>query len=255
MKVLIVEDEYGALQNLLSILPEVDSSIEVIAEFETVEETVKWLKEGHKPNLGFFDIRIADGLSFQIFEEVDINFPVIFTTAYDEFALEAFKVKGIDYLMKPIDKKELESSLTRFSPLFIQNETQGKSLNKIESIGEKFKNSYNQSFLVFIRDRILPIRTSDIAYFMLDNGYTICTTFKGRSYKIDLSLNKIQQQLNPKTFFRANRQFLVSRNSIKSAIVYGNRKLKLEIEPKSKADIIISKMNSLKFKKWIVNSG
>jgi len=253
MNVIIVEDEQGVLQNLIDVLKQVEPSVVILETFETISETVDWLKKGNTPDLGFFDIRIADGSSFEIFEKISVTFPVIFTTAYDEFALKAFKVNSVDYLMKPINKEELRNAINRYKSLFKKENitiNQNELLKAIQTLKTNLK-TYKEIFLVYVKDKILPIPVDSIAYFYLENEMVTCITYTNEKYNIEKSLDNIQSQLNPQIFFRANRQYLVSRKSIKSAAVYFNRKLKLEIEPKSPSEIIISKVKSSELKKWL----
>jgi two-component system, LytTR family, response regulator len=254
MRVLIIEDEYGVAQNLCDILQEIEPNIEILAILETIKDAVEWIKENPKPDLGFFDIRIADGSSFEIFERTSVDFPIIFTTAYDEFALKAFKVNSIDYLMKPIDKDSLISALNKYESIYkrdkvADNENLLKIIHELR-LGDQKK--YKKSFLVYIRDKIIPIAVDDIAYFYLEDEIVYCITHKNEKYTIDQALDKINTQINPEDFYRANRQFIVSRKAIKSAIAYFHRKLKLELNPTLLKEVLISKPKVSEFKKWLI---
>ena len=167
MKVLIIEDEYGVAQNLCDILQEIEQGIEILAIIESVKEAVEWFENNPKPELGFFDIRLADGDSFEIFEKIKIDFPVIFTTAYDEYALRAFKVNSIDYLLKPIDKESLVAALDKYKSVYRRNDTFDNEilLKTIQDLRLNEEKKYKKSFLVYIKDQILPVAVENIAYF------------------------------------------------------------------------------------------
>ena len=253
MKVLIVEDESGVAQNLKDILFELEPDIEILDILESVEEVVAWVGKNNETDLGFFDIRLADGTSFEIFEKINIDFPVIFTTAYDEFALKAFKVNSVDYLLKPLDKKAIRFAIDKYKSLY-KNSWKYDSeylLKVIEGLKVEREKKYKKSFLVHFRDQIKPVSSNDIAYFYLENEMISCVTFNKNLFHMDQSLDSIMQQLNPNDFFRANRRFIVARRSIKSAIIYSYRKLKLELLPKNKLDVLISKSKTSNFKKWL----
>ena len=253
MRVLIIEDEYGVAQNLCDILQEIEPDIEILTILETIKDAVEWIESNPKPDLGFFDIRIADGHSFEIFEKTSVDFPIIFTTAYDEYALKAFKVNSIDYLMKPIEKKSLVLALNKYQSFYKRNEIADNDqlLKIIQDLRLVDQKRYKKSFLVYVRDKILPIDVEDIAFFYLENDLVFCITHKNEKYIIDQALDKIISQLNSEDFFRANRQFIVSRKSVKSAATYFNRKLKLDISPSISEEILISKPKVADFKKWL----
>jgi len=253
MKVLILEDEPGAAQNLLDLIHEVDESIEVLAILESVKEAVAWLGKHPAPELGFFDIRLADGLSFEVFEKASVDFPVIFTTAYDEYALQAFKVNSIDYLLKPVDKDALRTALGKYRSIYqrehsFDSESIQKSIRDVRLHEEK---RFKQSFLVYVKDQIIPVSVEQIAYFFLEHELVYCRTYDNRKFILDQALDKIGSQLNPNDFYRANRQYLVSRQSIQSVVQHFKRKLKLGLTPEAEEEVYISKTKSAAFKGWL----
>lgn len=255
MKVLILEDEHGAARNLSDILLELEPDIEILAIIESVGEAVLWIQNNPKPQLGFFDIRLADGESFEIFEKVKINFPVIFTTAYEEYALRAFKVNSIDYLLKPISKESMEFALDKYKSIYTRDEPVDNE-NLLKIIQElKFNNpvKYKKSLLVYIGDQILPVAVQDIAYFHLENELVYCITHKNDSYIIDQPLDRISGQMDPEAFFRANRQFIVSRKAVNKVAQHFHRKLKLIVSPAPKEDILVGKTKATLFKEWLTN--
>ncbi|HDZ40280.1 MAG TPA: response regulator transcription factor [Bacteroidetes bacterium] len=253
MKVIIVEDEAAVARNLMDILVETEPEAEILGVLESVEETLEWLKNNPAPDLGFFDIHLADGSCFEIFEKTSIDFPVIFTTAYDSYALKAFKVNSVDYLLKPVNSEDLEKALNRYKKYFSRIYTADKQLytEVIKQFRNLQKKEYKRNFLVYVRDRIVPVPVELIAYFFLESEKVYCVTIEGRKYELDQSLDKLQAQLNPVDFFRANRQFIVSRKSVQSAAQYFQRKLKLSLKPESDQIVLVSKSRSGAFKQWL----
>jgi DNA-binding LytR/AlgR family response regulator len=253
MKVLILEDEPGAAQNLLDLIHEVDEAIEVLAILESVKETVTWLGKHPAPDLGFFDIRLADGLSFEVFEKASVDFPVIFTTAYDEYALQAFKVNSIDYLLKPVDKAALRIALLKYRSIYqredsFDSESVRRSIRDVRLHEDK---RYKKSFLVYVKDQIIPVPVDQIAYFFLENELVYCRTYDNKKFILDQALDKIGSQLNPNDFYRSNRQYLVSRQAIQSVVQHFNRKLKLRLTPEPEEEVFISKTKATAFKGWL----
>jgi len=253
MKVIIVEDEAAVARNLVDILVESEPEAEIMGVLESVEETLEWLRNNPAPELGFFDIRLADGSCFEIFEKTKIEFPVIFTTAYDSYALQAFKVNSVDYLLKPVRRDDLSKALNRYKQYFHKNYKADNQLliEAIRELRRSQKKEYKKNFLVYIRDRIMPVPVDLIAYFFLENEKVCCITFEGRNYSMDESLERIQKQLNPENFFRANRQFIVSRQSVHSAAHYFHRKLKLSLRPECDQPVLVSKTRASAFKQWL----
>lgn len=253
MNVIIIEDESGVAQNLVDILGEIDPGIQVLEIIESVKDAITWLGENPDPELGFFDIRLADGDSFEIFEKMEVNFPIIFTTAYDEYAIKAFKVNSIDYLLKPIDKKSLAAALDKYEAFYKRDATFDNTilLKAIEQLRLADEKKFRKSFLVYIRDQIVPISVQDIAYFYLENEAVYCVTFNNEKFVIDQTLDRISSQTDPEVFYRANRQYIISRNAVKSVSQHFNRKLKLQLSPSPKEDVFISKTKVTEFKEWL----
>lgn len=250
MKILIIEDEAPAFRRLQRILEEINPSIEILDVIDTVKDSVKWLKVHQAPDLIFMDIQLADGISFEIFESIEISTPVIFTTAYDEYTLKAFKVNSIDYLLKPIDKSLLELSLTKFSNLkhAYSNDIDLKTI--LHTIQPESK-VYKKRFLVKKKDQLLSIKTTDIAYFYSENGMVFFRTASENKFSLDTSLDSIESQLDPQMFFRINRQCIVNIESIKSSYPYGKGKIMVEVIPKSHNPLVISRDKASSFKKWL----
>ncbi len=251
MKVLIIEDEIEAAKNIQWLLNKVEPNATIVGTIETVVEGIMWLKNNSLPDLIISDIQLADGISFEIFIEVKIHCPVIFTTAYNEYALKAFEVHSIDYLLKPIDEKAMERAMEKFKSLKFS------SYNVIsDKINELFKQNtipqrnYRQSFLVRFREKMLPIKTEKFAYFQTKEGLVYGKTFDGNSYIIDFTLEELEQQIQPQLFFRANRQFIVNREIIHEIEFYFNGRMLLKTMSISEEPILISKERVPVFKKW-----
>jgi len=250
MNVLIIEDEQGAAQNLIAALKEIDSSIHPVAVIESVRDALAWIKNNPAPDLAFFDIRLADGNSFQIFEQTDVPFPIVFTTAYDQYAIQAFKVNSIDYLLKPVRKADLEQALQKFRQIYKQ--TDFEALLKVISQLDLGQNKPGKrTFLIHYQDRLIPIETSDFAYFYIRNGIVYGVTFDKQKYIIDQKLDRIEAQVDADNFFRVNRQYIVSRKAIKEAAHFFNGRLKLKVNPAPEDVLLISKAKAPEFKAWL----
>ncbi|MEO1032215.1 MAG: LytTR family DNA-binding domain-containing protein [Bacteroidota bacterium] len=256
MNVVIIEDESSVAHNLSDLLFEVNPEIKILTVLETVKGSVRWFEENSPPDIAFFDIKIADGSSFEILEKTTLNFPIIFTTAFDEYALKAFKYNSIDYLLKPIKKSDLEKAILKYKNLYTRDKViVNNNLKLIETIKEIKKSAktsaYKSSILVNYRHQLIPLAVDDIAYFYLENQLVYCKTTSSKTYKVSKRLDKLENQLNPNDFFRANRQFIISKQSVKFANSLDKRKLKLVLVPENSSEVIISKLKVPLFKKWI----
>lgn len=250
MKVAILEDEKSAAENLIYHLGQIDPSIEVDMVIDTVSGGIDYFKEARDIELAFFDIHLADSISFDIFKEVEIKTPVIFTTAYDEYALKAFKVNSIDYLLKPIDEDELRESIERFKSLNrnVRMPQEFESILELLRTGSK---KYKSTFLLQQRDKLIPIDVADIAYITINASIVRAITFDNKSYVIHEKLDDIEASLNPEHFFRANRQFIIQRKSIQSLTLYFNGKLIVNTEPNATEKIVVSKAKATQIKNWM----
>lgn len=249
MKALIIEDEVLAAQSLQKLITEVSPETEIIGTLQSIEESVAWFGENPMPDLVFMDIHLADGSSFAIFEQVQITCPIIFTTAYDEYALKAFEVSSIDYLLKPINRNDLTRAMNKFKALVGGNTDNNEAIDVLlRQIG--MKKNYKSCFLVPERDKLIPLATANIAYFYIDTKTVKAITLDERTYYMSQTLDDIMVQLNPDDFFRANRQFIVSRKAIKDLTIWFGNKLSLNLLVKIPEDIIISKAKVAEFKNW-----
>lgn len=251
MKVVIIEDEKAAAENLNHLLVEIDPTVEVDAIIDTVSGAVEYFKKARDIELAFFDIHLADGNSFDIFKEVEINTPIIFTTAYDEYALKAFKVNSIDYILKPIDEDELIAAFEKYKYSNRNHLIKREFENVLKMLG-KVPKKYKSTFLVNQRDKLIPIDVADIAYITIDASIVKAVTFEGKIYIIYEKLEDIEASLNPENFFRANRQFIVQRRAILNLTNHFNGKLVLNLKPISTKRIIISKAKAPALKKWMI---
>ncbi|WP_068475288.1 LytR/AlgR family response regulator transcription factor [Saccharicrinis aurantiacus] len=250
MRVVIIEDEWGAQEQLKNMLEQLVPSVEIVNVLDTVKNSIQFFRTNPGIDLIFMDIHLADGLSFEIFNHIHINTPIIFITAFDQYAIKAFKVNGIDYLLKPLIQDELEFALKKF------DQQNSKLLYK--DIFKSFyheiisaKKEYKNTFLLGSKDKLYPVSVRDIASFHLDLGIVKCQTFDNKEYTVNSSLDQIENELDPKNFFRANRQFILHRDAIKHISYYFNSKLKIKTNCNFKVDIVISKLKATDFKKWL----
>lgn len=249
MKVLIIEDERPAAQKLIRLLQDINPEIEVLAVLGSVEQATNWLTGNLPPELIFMDIQLEDGISFEIFENTVIKTPVIFTTAYDEYTLKAFKVNSVDYLLKPISPDELKAAMNKFNILHRQQ----TDYARIESIISQLQPKTKERFLIRVGERYRSIPTTAIHCFFIVERSTFILTDKGRNYPVDYSLDRIEQMVDSKLFFRVNRNCIVNFNAIRDMIVYSSNRLKLVVEGLTNKDneILVSRERVGAFKEWM----
>ena len=248
MKVLIVEDETAAAENLAEMLYEIDPGIQVLGNTESVQQTVRWLQGNERPDLIFMDIHLSDGSSFAIFQQMEVEIPIIFTTAYDQYAIDAFKVNSIDYLLKPIKEQELRQALLKFGKLNQQDTDQYLKLLKQLKMAQEYKSR----LLIPNRDKLLPIMVKDVALFYSTNKNTEVYLKDGRHYPCSTSLDQLLTQLNPNEFIRANKQFIVSRTAITNITIWFDSRLLVNVSVDVPEKIYVSKNRAVEFKEWIV---
>lgn len=245
MKALIIEDETAAAVNLKAILREVAPDVEVLATLETVADSVEWLRGGEQPDLLFVDIHLADGESFGIFDRVEVSVPVVFTTAYDQYALEAFRVNSIDYLLKPINPDDLRRAMQKLARL------SGRELAAYPERVRMMNAARERVFLVHVRDRIVPLDRDRIAFFYTANERVTACTHQGEEYPLDRTLESLQAVLPESDFFRANRQFIVARSAVREIAVWFGSRLTLALMVPTPERIVISKARVPEFKQWL----
>lgn len=248
MKAVIIEDEIVAAQALQSLIQEVQSETRILAVLQTIEESVEWFEDNPMPDLVFMDIHLADGSSFAIFDKVAITCPIVFTTAYDEYALKAFEVNSIDYLLKPINKADLERALNKYKNLTVQAER--PSLEGLLAQMSGLKKNYKTCFLIPERDKLIPLATSNIAFIYIDTKTVKAIAMDGHTYYLNQTLDEIMAQLDPAVFFRANRQFIIARNAVKDLSVWFGNKLAINLIVPVPERIVVSKARVGEFKSW-----
>lgn len=251
MKVIIVEDEIAASDQLIFLLNTIDSNIEVVKVLDSVKTAIKYFSNISDASLIFMDIHLADGISFEIFEQVKIETPIIFTTAYDQYAIRAFKVNSIDYLLKPIDEEELSEAIQKFKNRSNEDSSLNNQIHGMLQVLQAKTKPYKSTYLVHHKDELLPIKIENIAYFYIDTGVVKAITSENKAYIIDKKLEDIEDELNPEVFNRVNRQFIINRNAIENIKHYFNGKLIVNISPIAKERIVVSKAKATGFKKWV----
>jgi DNA-binding LytR/AlgR family response regulator len=249
MNVLIIEDEQLAARRLESMILAYDPSINVLAKLESVEDSVKWFKSHPHPDLIFLDIHLEDDLSFAIFEKVKVESPIIFTTAFDEYAIRAFKLKSIDYLLKPIVQEDLNNAISKYKEW--NGQKNGIDMSALFDLISKKEVSYRDRFSVSYGQKIKSFGVSEIAYFYSKEGMTNAVLTDTKHYPVDYSLDNLTNDLNPKDFFRINRQYLIKHSSIKQVHIFPKSHLKLELAPKPLDDTFVSIDKVTTFKKWL----
>jgi DNA-binding LytR/AlgR family response regulator len=249
MKTIIIEDENLTAKRLEGMLQKYDSTIEVAAILPSVADSVEWLRQHDSPDLVFMDIHLEDELCFKIFELVPLTAPVIFTTAYDEYMVKAFKVNSIDYLLKPVNFVELIAALDKYKSL--RDQFSKPDLNTLLQYMGQRGPEYKNRFMVTFGNKIRSIETSDIAYFYSDEKITFLVNTDGQHLPIDYSLDKLAGLLDPQRYFRANRQFLVGFDAIHAVHTHYKGKLKIDLNPKSKSEVFVSGDRMSDFKEWL----
>ncbi|MFC5408045.1 LytR/AlgR family response regulator transcription factor [Larkinella bovis] len=254
MNVLIIEDEELTARRLTNLLRDYDPTIRVLAQLPSVAKSIEWFEnaEDEQPDLIFLDIHLEDDLGFRLIDELNLTTPIIFTTAYDEYALQAFKTNSIDYLLKPIDSDELAAAIDKFRALRQNRVELSVNSDVLEQMKANYRpNTYRDRFMVTVGPRAFRVKTDDIAYFFYENKSTFLTTREGHNFDIDYSLEKLGQLLDPHQFFRVNRSFLVADSAILSVYTYSGSRLKLELQPEPRQEVFVSIDRVTAFKEWM----
>jgi len=246
MKILLIEDELPAAKQLSKMLLALDPNFKILETLDTVSGAVRWFNTFPLPDLIFMDIQIADGLSFDIFRQVEVRAPVIFTTAFDQYAVQAFKVNAVDYLLKPIDPEDLKRALEK-----IEKQRAAPQFD-FDSISRFFKKeTYKDRFLVKTGHQLAFLQAEDIAFFRSSDGLTQGYTFNGKKYFIDHTLEELDRLLDPRDFFRIGRSMSIRLNSIKAIHPHLNGRLKLDLNPAAPEDVFVSRERVAEFKTWL----
>lgn len=249
MKILILEDEPLAAKRLESLIKSVDSTTEIVAKLESVRSAVKWFNEHPQPDLILMDIQLADGLSFELFQQVDIVAPIIFTTAYDEYAIRAFKVNSVDYLLKPIEQDELKAAVDKFKTQHQHNvqDQIGKVLETL--LGQKTE--WKTRFLLKAGARFDVVEVAEVAYLYAEDKLVFLVTKDQKKYFVDDTLDELEQKLNPNCFFRLNRKYVSQLSTIERIEPHFNGRLKIKLRHRDDDDIYVSREKAEAFKKWL----
>lgn len=248
MKVLIIEDETAAAKNLRSVLKSVTPDAQIIETIDTVVDAVEWFQTNPAPDLIFMDIHLSDGESFKIFEKVEVSAPVIFTTAYDQYALKAFQTSGIDYLLKPIQEEEVRRAVDKWRLLTGADKSDYKQ--KVDTLISE-QQTDRQSFLVRFRDKLIPVSQSDIAYCYTSEEKVYAFGYNGERYPMEHTLEALQGMLSAKKFYRANRQFIISRDAVVDVSVWFGSRLSVNLKVEIPEKIIVPKARVPEFKQWL----
>lgn len=251
MKVLIIEDEEIAAQRLVEMLRDLDRDIEVMKVLDSIESSVQYLESSPSLDLIFMDIELGDGRSFSIFEEVMVETPVIFITAYQEHALKAFKQNSIDYLLKPLHRSELESALSKFRKFHSKHVTVDRRVLDLLKGHKQVESGRKKRFLAKLGTRLISIPVEQVAYFYTKEKFQYIKTIEDEDLIIDKPLDEIEEELDSESFFRANRQFILNYNNIEKVHAWFSGKLKVQVKPQSYEEIIISRLKAADFKKWL----
>lgn len=252
MDIIIIEDEYAASTHLKKLLTQLKHNINILAILESVEDSINWLKNSGEPDLIFSDIQLSDGLSFEIFKKIQVQNPVIFTTAFDQYAIQAFKVNSIDYLLKPIQLADLQQSLQKYDQLAAKYSALPTSnLEALLSQLSTKQPSFKSRFLIKTGQAMRSISINHIMYFFIERQLVHLRLKDGKSYFLDHSLDELESMLDPSIYFRVNRQMIVSISSIKSIQSYFNNRLFLTLNPAHSTNVIVSREKVAAFKKWL----
>jgi two-component system, LytTR family, response regulator LytT len=257
MTALIIEDEIYAQDELKRMLNNSNHNVEVLDCIDTVEDSVQWLKNNPNPDIIFLDVQLADGLSFEIFKDFEVESPIIFTTAFENYALKAFKVNSIDYLLKPIETDKLEASLNKYEKLkktLSEKSNLGLNTNQVDKLIEmttESKKEYKKRFMVKTGDRIRHISVLDIAYFLSEHDYTYLVAKENKKFIIDYSLDELDKVLDPTEFFRLSRKCISNIHSVKMVNKYFNSRLEVILQPPSEDQILISRVRVPDFINWL----
>jgi len=251
MKVLIIEDEPHAADRLISLVLHLQPDIEISANIDSVKRSVDWISKNPPVDLIFMDIQLADGLSFEIFEKVEVKVPVIFTTAYNEYALKAFKVNSIDYILKPIDKHELEAAFKKYQTLAQNQSVPNKMLESIGYAMQMLTKKYKERFVIKVGEHLKSVEVSEILFFFSLEKTTFAQTSDGRKHILDFTLDQLDGFLDPKRYFRINRKYIVSMDSIQDMISFTNSRLKIVLKTSDDSDVIVARERVLEFKEWL----
>jgi len=251
MNVLIIEDEPLAAQRLETLIVDIIDHARVVSKIDSVKKSVQWLQKNAAPDLILMDIQLADGLSFQIFEQCEVKSPVIFTTAYDEYALKAFKVNSIDYILKPVDKTELANALRKLESLKNIQPTQEVLMQSISQAMSMLTKKYKERFVIKVGEHLKTVDVKNILYFYSQEKTTFCHTTDNRNHILDFTLEQLEGLVDSAEYFRVNRKYLVRGDSIQDIITYTNSRLRLVLKDSQDNDVIVARERVQDFRLWL----
>lgn len=249
MKAIIIEDEQFAYEKLVMMLSKADDSIDIVGHAKSIESAVELIRKSPHIDLAFFDIQLADGLSFSIFDQLEVSFPVIFTTAYDHHAIRAFKHHSIDYLLKPIRLADLSVALDKYHSIWKPAKNENDKF--LDEVKQSSHNTNKERFTVKVGEHIKMIKTADVSCFYSFEKGTFIHTSDGRNYLIDYSLDELSDLLSPTLFYRVNRKYIINLDFIRDMISYSNSRLKIILEPATESEVVVSRERVRDFKNWI----
>ncbi|KXX68407.1 LytTR family DNA-binding domain-containing protein [Flammeovirga sp. SJP92] len=252
-KVLIVEDEAPSARKLKMLLGKLEDDFDVIASLESIEECVEFFETGEEVDLIFMDIHLSDGNSFEIFEQLEVETPIIFTTAFDQYAIKAFKQNSVDYLLKPISLVDLETSVNKFKKRFITDNSPSKIDYDLlgQVVAQQMNHDYKERFMVSFRDELRTVKVEDIAFVFAESKAVFIQVTDGKVYDVNYTMDQIEKKLDPKNFFRVNRKYIVQINAIDSVSWYSKTKLKIFTKPETPSELFVPADKMGKFKEWL----
>ena len=253
MRTIIIEDEKPSARRLERMLEKLNVPVKQL--LHSVNDSIQWLLENEQPDLIFLDIQLSDGLSFEIFEEIEVESAIIFTTAYDEYALKAFKLNSVDYLLKPIDEEELETALKKYQSKFTNNNELTANLSELKKLlgSENATKTYKKRFTVKVGQHLKMFPVDQIECFYSENKGTYLHTKDNRSYLLETTLENLEAELNPEKFYRVSRKFFVNINAIEDMVSYTNSRLKVKLNHFDEQEIIVARERVKDFKEWLSN--
>jgi DNA-binding LytR/AlgR family response regulator len=251
MNIVIIEDEPQAASRLEKLLKELLPASKIVASMDSVKRAVQWFQANLPPDLALMDIQLADGIGFEIFEKCQVNCPVIFTTAYDKYALRAFKVNSIDYILKPVDKDELSNAILKLQSVTDKDRNVSQTIRNIGSAVEMLMKKYKSRFVIKVGEHLRTIEVEQIRYFFSQDKATFCVTGENRNFILDYTLEQLEEMLDPTEFFRINRKYLVRASAIQDIISYTNSRLRLTLKGSADTDVIVARERVQQFREWL----
>lgn len=249
IRILMLEDEEPAAKRLQKLIKETEPDAEIVAVLDSISKAKNWLQQNPSPDLMLVDIHLSDGISLELFKQTDVQCPLIFTTAYDEYALQAFKLNSIDYLLKPVKKEELHNAVEKFKRQKAKEQPPVDVNKLLETMQQP--QQFRDRFVIRYGEHIKTIETKDASYFYTESRANFLVTNEGKRFVIDFNLDQLERMLNPKQFFRINRQFIVSLQAIDEMTAWTKARVLIKLKPANKQETIVSTERSPEFKKWL----